>query len=73
MGALTRSRVLLDAVAHTAHDDANTVVFTLNDPEWFGENIRLAMRAERWFDLGRPAQITVTIHPGDELNDPTTA
>ena len=39
---------------------------------WFTDdeqNARVGLTGEDWFDMGKPQQITVTIQPGDRLND----
>jgi hypothetical protein len=63
MTILTRSRTLLVVESVTAE----TVTLT-NDPESDRRRALIISRAD-WDDLGVPDALTITIQPGDHLQD----
>lgn len=78
MADLMRTRSVLDVIANGRHATSDSDDVTLDDLVWFeqrsdpGESLtrsrRVVVDRETFEDLGSPAQITMTIEPGDLLN-----
>lgn len=71
---LTRTRfILVTPKGHTKGRDARQIFFTYAvDGEGSWADFRpheLQMAKDVWKDMGSPAKITVTIEPGDKLNE----
>lgn len=67
MGApLSKTRTVLERYSGRVYLAENT----LQDPE-SGRGYMLTLDQDVYEDMGRPVTITLTIEPGDALNDPT--
>lgn len=64
MGELTKSSSLLRLVL-TSFGDAFFVSGEADDDPVYA----LQMSEDRWTELGKPEEITMTIEPGDKLNE----
>ena len=60
---LTRQRVVFTR-------SPGSLVYRLNDPDLIDDR-QVILGEDDFEDMGRPDIITVTIEPGDELNEPT--
>ena len=66
---LSRSIMVLDLVRF--EQDRSQLTFEVGgDEDGYKPNsdTSISIPAEKWKDMGRPTQITVTVEPGDDLN-----
>lgn len=61
---LTKTERIYEKVAATSH----LVMFAQQDPDTFMVTSELVILPEDYEDMGSPKTITVTIEPGDRLN-----
>lgn len=52
-----------------AFDAEGNPRFTVEGPEEGRRAHKLYLDREVWRDMGRPGQVTVTVEPGDKLNE----
>jgi hypothetical protein len=66
MNTLSKTRFLMEFAAWTDDMGARFIA----DPDEVGQRQRsLTLTTDVWRDMGEPLAITVTIEPGDLLND----
>lgn len=67
MGAgLVKHRSVLDKVPYSPMPEADYVLFD-NYAELGNES--LGISRQMWKDMGRPSELTITVEPGDKLNE----
>lgn len=72
---MARARTHMDMVLHRILPPGGMVVFAgpeteVEDPRDVGpDRLLVNMTHETWIDLGQPDEVTVTLRPGDALNE----
>lgn len=67
MGAgLVKHRTVLDKAPYSPTPEADYVIF--DNYAWLG-NENLGISRQTWEDMGRPKELTITVEPGDKLNE----
>lgn len=69
MNRLTKQRVVMHRRHPKPVDPNGPLVWFMEEPDGQGLSRDISLLAVDWQDMGRPEVVTVSVVPGDELNE----